>query len=104
MEVGSCVAAQRVEGWGPGWGLCGHCCACLGCLCYLECPHSRLLFTCSSRYRCHPFPSPLAGGGQVCIFSAMHASGEQLNQLTGIAAILRFPLPDLEDQEFDAEV
>ena len=24
-------------------------------------------------------------------------------QLTGIAAILRFPLPDLEDQEFEAE-
>jgi protein pelota len=31
----------------------------------------------------------------------MHASGEQLNQLTGIAAILRFPLPDLEDAEFE---
>ena len=31
-------------------------------------------------------------------------SGEQLNQLTGLAAILRFPLPDLEDQELDADV
>ncbi|KAK4758722.1 hypothetical protein SAY87_020023 [Trapa incisa] len=38
-------------------------------------------------------------GGTVHIFSAMHVSGEQLAQLTGIAAILRFPLPDLEDIE-----
>ncbi|PRW60647.1 PELOTA 1 isoform X1 [Chlorella sorokiniana] len=44
-----------------------------------------------------------AGGGTVHVFSGMHASGEQLNQLTGIAAILRFPLPDLEDQEFEAD-
>jgi protein pelota len=40
-----------------------------------------------------------AGGGEVYIFSSMHVSGEQLGQLTGIAAILRFPLPDLEDME-----
>lgn len=38
-------------------------------------------------------------GGTVHIFSSMHASGEQLAQLTGIAAILRFPLPELEDIE-----
>ncbi|KAG8066540.1 hypothetical protein GUJ93_ZPchr0004g39149 [Zizania palustris] len=38
-------------------------------------------------------------GGTVHIFSSLHASGEQLAQLTGIAAILRFPLPDLEDIE-----
>ncbi|GAB2287160.1 CDP-diacylglycerol--glycerol-3-phosphate 3-phosphatidyltransferase [Dionaea muscipula] len=38
-------------------------------------------------------------GGSVHIFSSMHVSGEQLAQLTGIAAILRFPLPDLEDIE-----
>ncbi|XP_042514409.1 protein PELOTA 1 isoform X1 [Macadamia integrifolia] len=38
-------------------------------------------------------------GGTVHIFSSMHVSGEQLAQLTGIAAILRFPLPDLEDIE-----
>ena len=38
------------------------------------------------------------------IFSAMHLSGEQLNQLSGIAAILRFPLPELEDMEIPAEV
>mmetsp|Transcript_71087 Transcript_71087/g.224785 ORF Transcript_71087/g.224785 Transcript_71087/m.224785 type:complete len:379 (+) Transcript_71087:403-1539(+) len=38
-------------------------------------------------------------GGVVHVFSAMHVSGEQLGQLTGVAAILRFPLPDLEDEE-----
>ncbi|KAH7543430.1 hypothetical protein FEM48_Zijuj02G0183200 [Ziziphus jujuba var. spinosa] len=38
-------------------------------------------------------------GGTVHIFSSMHVSGEQLAQITGIAAILRFPLPDLEDIE-----
>ncbi|CAN6487258.1 unnamed protein product [Victoria cruziana] len=36
-------------------------------------------------------------GGTAHVFSSMHVSGEQLAQLTGIAAILRFPLPDLED-------
>ncbi|TBU32844.1 pelota [Dichomitus squalens] len=34
-------------------------------------------------------------GGEVLIFSSMHESGRQLNQLTGIAAILTFPL-DIE--------
>ncbi|KAK9692174.1 hypothetical protein RND81_09G245900 [Saponaria officinalis] len=38
-------------------------------------------------------------GGNTHIFSSMHVSGEQLGQLTGIAAVLRFPLPDLEDIE-----
>ncbi|XP_060184763.1 protein PELOTA 1 [Lycium barbarum] len=38
-------------------------------------------------------------GGTALIFSSMHVSGEQLAQLTGIAAILRFPLPELEDIE-----
>ncbi|KAL8538967.1 hypothetical protein ACS0TY_000825 [Phlomoides rotata] len=40
-----------------------------------------------------------ATGGTVHVFSSMHVSGEQLAQLTGIAAILRFPLPDLDDIE-----
>ncbi|KAI9344190.1 eRF1 domain 1-domain-containing protein [Zopfochytrium polystomum] len=40
-----------------------------------------------------------AQGGTVLIFSSMHNSGEQLNQLTGIAAILNFALPELEDLE-----
>lgn len=43
------------------------------------------------------------GGGSVIIFSGMHTSGDQLNKLTGMAAILRFPLPDLEDAELDPE-
>ncbi|KIL68082.1 hypothetical protein M378DRAFT_158593 [Amanita muscaria Koide BX008] len=34
-------------------------------------------------------------GGEAMIFSSMHESGQQLNQLTGIAAILTFPL-DIE--------
>ncbi|XP_074312317.1 protein PELOTA 1-like [Silene latifolia] len=38
-------------------------------------------------------------GGNAHLFSSMHVSGEQLAQLTGIAAVLRFPLPELEDIE-----
>ncbi|EDS27039.1 pelota [Culex quinquefasciatus] len=38
-------------------------------------------------------------GGEVKIFSSMHVSGEQLAQLTGVAAVLRFPMPELEDSE-----
>ena len=41
-------------------------------------------------------------GGRALIFSSAHFSGEQLNQLSGVAAILRFPLPDLEDEDLDA--
>ncbi|CAB0029687.1 unnamed protein product [Trichogramma brassicae] len=37
--------------------------------------------------------------GDVKIFSSLHISGEQLEQLTGVAAILRFPMPELEDEE-----
>ncbi|PVU85631.1 hypothetical protein BB560_002232 [Smittium megazygosporum] len=38
----------------------------------------------------------------VVIFSSLHVSGEQLNQLTGVAAILNFPIPDL-DEDFSAD-
>ncbi|KAI3652006.1 hypothetical protein MP228_003309 [Amoeboaphelidium protococcarum] len=38
-------------------------------------------------------------GGQVYIFSSQHASGEQLDQLTGIAAILKYPAPQIEDDD-----
>lgn len=41
--------------------------------------------------------------GNVFIFSTAHISGEQLNNLSGIAAILRCPLPDVEDQEFNED-
>jgi stalled ribosome rescue protein Dom34 len=40
-----------------------------------------------------------SGGGQVFIFSSRHESGKQLMAISGIAAILRFPMPDLEDQD-----
>lgn len=47
-----------------------------------------------------------AAGGEALVFSSLHESGEQLNQLSGVAAILRFPLPELEDMELieDEEV
>lgn len=38
-------------------------------------------------------------GGQSRIFSSMHVSGEQLGQLSGIAAILRFPMPEIEEAD-----
>jgi len=41
-------------------------------------------------------------GGNVFIFSSMHVSGLQLLQVSGVAAILRYPLPDLEQWEVDA--
>lgn len=43
-------------------------------------------------------------GGEALVFSSMHVSGEQLNNLSGVAAVLRFPLPELEDQELVEEV
>ena len=38
-------------------------------------------------------------GGKVYVFSSMHVSGQQLQQVSGVAAILRYPLPDLEELE-----
>ena len=35
-------------------------------------------------------------GGEVLIFSSIHESGKQLDQLTGVAAILNFPLTEIE--------
>jgi len=40
-------------------------------------------------------------GGDVKIFSSLHVSGEQLDQLTGLCAVLRFPMRELEDDEED---
>jgi protein pelota len=37
-------------------------------------------------------------GGKVFIFSRMHVSGQQLKQVSGVAAILRYPLPDVEEE------
>lgn len=39
-------------------------------------------------------------GGESLIFSSMHESGQQLNLLTGIAAILTYPL-DVEIVEIE---
>ncbi|CAG9464990.1 unnamed protein product [Pedinophyceae sp. YPF-701] len=39
-----------------------------------------------------------ASGGEALVFSAAHSSGEQLALLSGVAAILRFPMPDIEDE------
>uniref|UniRef100_A0A673KL60 Protein pelota homolog n=1 Tax=Sinocyclocheilus rhinocerous TaxID=307959 RepID=A0A673KL60_9TELE len=38
-------------------------------------------------------------GGNVRIFSSLHVSGEQLNQLSGVVAILRFPIADMSEAE-----
>ncbi|RLV90111.1 Protein dom34 [Spathaspora sp. JA1] len=42
-------------------------------------------------------------GAGVYIFSSLHESGVQLNQLTGIAALLKYPIPDLDSDEEDEE-
>ncbi|CAL5194143.1 unnamed protein product [Lathyrus oleraceus] len=44
------------------------------------------------------------GGGKALVYSSMHVSTPQLDQLTGVAAILRFPLPGLQDMDDDAHV
>ncbi|EDO19148.1 hypothetical protein Kpol_1050p5 [Vanderwaltozyma polyspora DSM 70294] len=36
-------------------------------------------------------------GGNVFVFSELHSSGEELNKLTGVACILKYPLPDLDE-------
>uniref|UniRef100_A0A6B2L5J6 Protein pelota homolog n=1 Tax=Arcella intermedia TaxID=1963864 RepID=A0A6B2L5J6_9EUKA len=38
-------------------------------------------------------------GGDVRVFSSLHVSGEQLAKFAGVAAILRFPIPDLENED-----
>lgn len=45
-------------------------------------------------------------GGQVFVFSSMHVSGQQLDQYTGVAATLRFPLPeeDLGDENITENI
>ena len=36
-------------------------------------------------------------GGKTLVFSTLHSLGEELDQLTGIACILKYPLPDLDE-------
>ena len=44
-------------------------------------------------------------GGEVLVFSKLHVSGERLSQISGVAAILRFPIvmeeSDSEDEDSD---
>lgn len=42
-------------------------------------------------------------GGEALIFSSMHESGEQLESVTGIACILSYPMPELEDLDDDED-
>ena len=42
--------------------------------------------------------------GDVSIFSSLHDSGKQLDQLTGIAVILNYPVPDLEEDDDDESI
>lgn len=43
-------------------------------------------------------------GGKVIIFSTLHISGEELDKLTGIACILKYPIPELdEDLDYEEE-
>lgn len=42
-------------------------------------------------------------GGKVAVFSELHNSGEELNRLTGIACILNYAIPDLDEDLQDEE-
>lgn len=37
-------------------------------------------------------------GGRTIVFSSLHPSGERLKNISGIAAILRFEVPPLDDE------
>ncbi|CDR40071.1 CYFA0S04e03004g1_1 [Cyberlindnera fabianii] len=40
-----------------------------------------------------------ANGGEVFVFSTMHESGVQLDQITGVAAVLKYPVYDLDESD-----
>ncbi|RWS24102.1 hypothetical protein B4U80_07843, partial [Leptotrombidium deliense] len=71
------------------------------------------LLICDSLFRCENITqrkkfvalvdSVKESGGDVRIFSSLHVSGEQLDQLSGIAAILRFPIPEPENDSEEEE-
>lgn len=42
-------------------------------------------------------------GGTAHIFSTLHESGEELDAMTGVAAILKYPMPELEDIEVEED-
>jgi protein pelota len=37
--------------------------------------------------------------GEVVVFSSLHPSGEKLKHITGIAAILKYDVPPMDDEE-----
>jgi protein pelota len=39
----------------------------------------------------------------VLIFSTQHVTGEQLQQLTEVTAILHYPIPEIEDEYGDTD-
>ena len=45
----------------------------------------------------HLVESVRDNGGVVHVFSALHVSGEQLSLVSGVAAILKFPMPEIEE-------
>lgn len=44
-----------------------------------------------------------AVGGRVHVFSTLHPTGERLRDMTGLAAVLRYPLPDAEEEGEEEE-
>jgi protein pelota len=42
-------------------------------------------------------------GGAVAVFSTQHVSGIQLREMSGVAAILRFPMPQINEIAFEAD-
>lgn len=42
--------------------------------------------------------------GQAVVFSSLHPSGEKLKNITGIAAILRYEVPPLDDEDEEEEM
>ncbi|AJT08839.1 ALS_1a_G0047800.mRNA.1.CDS.1 [Saccharomyces cerevisiae] len=40
-----------------------------------------------------------SNGGKALVLSTLHSLGEELDQLTGIACILKYPLPDLDEDD-----
>jgi len=65
------------------------------------------LFRCSNHIERQKFVTMVENvreyGSEVLIFSSQHASGQQLKELTGVAAILRFPMHDILEEEDDED-
>ena len=42
-------------------------------------------------------------GGKTIVFSSLHPSGEKLKNISGIAAILRFEVPSIDEEDVEEE-